>query len=452
MRYESVLLINFYYPESGYGERLLYPPIGLGYLSEYLELFNIQTIVLDMGTGKNMDLAEDFIYQYIEDFNPDMIAISLNSICFSRSIEIIGNVHDMYPKIPIVVGGPHASSKGSELLKKYDFLDYIIVREGEIALCKLCLGEKLENISGLCWKQNSIIHQNPDLPSKNISEFSFPRYKRFQLDLYGDPDAIGILTSRGCPYKCIFCQQSSLLGKNWRGRIPEDIVNEIRYWKEQGKKTIQIIDDNFGMNHQRVFKISKLIIQYGLNDMEYVIVGGLRIDQTNEKILIALEKMGVQVIPFGIESGSNRILKFMRKGINAEQADHLIRLATSMGFEVKLFFILGFPTETMEDVQMSFDLALKYPIASVRFFNLVPYADTPLMKWLEENNVHFNYEYDEYMNNFKRFQRIPIFEYQGRMSLNEKLKAYNLADKIVKIVEDRHKKANSTTTTNERKE
>jgi len=437
MRYESVLLINFYYPESGYGERLFYPPIGLGYLSEYLESFNIRTMVLDMGTGKNMDLAEDFIYQYIDDFNPDMIAISLNSICFLRSVEIIGNVHDIYPNIPIVVGGPHASSKGTKLLKKYDFFNYIIVREGEKALYSLCSGEKFKNISGLCWKKNSIIHQNPDLPSKKISEFPFPRYRRFQLELYGDPEAMGILTSRGCPYKCIFCQQSSLLGKNWRGRTPEDIVNEIRYWKEQGVKKIQIIDDNFAMNQQRVFKISELIVKYGLNDMEYVIVGGLRIDQTNEKVLIALKKMGVKIISFGIESGSNKILKFIRKGATSEQADRLIGLATSMGFDVKLFFILGFPTETMEDVQMSFDLALKHPIASVRFFNLVPYADTPLMKWLEENNVHFNYEYDEYMNNFKRFQRIPIFEHQGGMSLNEKLEALNLADEIVELVEDR---------------
>jgi len=147
--------------------------------------------------------------------------------------------------------------------------------------------------------------------------------------------------------------------------------------------------------------------------------------------------MGVKIISFGIESGSNKILKFIRKGATSEQADRLIGLATSMGFDVKLFFILGFPTETMEDVQMSFDLALKHPIASVRFFNLVPYADTPLMKWLEENNVHFNYEYDEYMNNFKRFQRIPIFEHQGGMSLNEKLEALNLADEIVELVEDR---------------
>ena len=439
MRYESVLFINFYYPESGYGERLLYPPIGLGYLSEYLESFNIRSRILDMGTGKNMDSAEDFISQYIDEFNPDLIAISLNSICFLRSIEIISNVHGLYPEIPIVVGGPNASSKNSELLKKYDFLDYVIVREGEKALYNLCSGKKLEDIAGLCWRQNSIVHQNPDIPSKNLSDYPFPKYKRFQLDLYGNPDAIGILTSRGCPYKCIFCQQSSLLGKNWRGREPEDIVEEIRHWKAQGKKVIHILDDNFGLNKQRALKISELIVEEGLNDIEYVIVGGLRIDQTNKEILLALKNMGVQVIPFGVESGSNKILKFIRKGITSEQSDSLISLATSMGFNVKLFFIIGFPTETMQDVQMSFDLALKYPIASARFFNLVPYADTPLMRWLEENKVHFYYEYDEYMNNFKRFQRIPIFESLKGMSLDEKLEALKLADEVVRIIEDRHK-------------
>jgi len=440
MKYASVFFMNFYYPESGYGDRLFFPPLGIGYLSEYLEMHGIQTSILDMGTGKNMSQAEDLMCQYIDEFNPEVIAISLNSICFPRSMSIIDNVYKNYPKIPIVVGGPHASSKGSELLKTYDFLDYVIVGEGEKPLYQLCIGEKLRNIPGLCWRQSSTIHENYDLPSKDLSEFPFPKYEKFQLTLYGNPDAIGILTSRGCPYKCIFCQQSSLLGKTWRGRTPEGIVDEIRYWKTQGKKTVHIIDDNFAMNRQRLLKISDLVVKDGLEDIEYVLVGGIRVNQVDEEILLALKRMGVKVIPLGVESGSDKILKFMRKGITSEQADIAINLSTSMGFDVKLFFIIGFPTETMEDVQMSFDLALKYPIASVRFFNLVPYPDTALMSWLEKNNGHFFYEFDEYMSNFKRFQRIPIFECSEGMNREEKLKAFEMADEVVRIIENNHKK------------
>lgn len=437
MRYSSVFLVNFYYSESGQGERLNYPPLGAGYLSEYLESKGIQTRVLDMGTGKKMDQAEDLISQNIEKFKPALLGISLNSMCFTRSIEIISNIHKKYPELPIAVGGPNASSKGVELLKKYNFLNYVIIREGEKPLAKLCLGEEFKKIPGLIWRQGSEFYSNPDMTTEDLSEFPFPKYKRFRLDSYAKPDSIGILTSRGCPYQCIFCQQSSLLGKKWRARTPESIVEEISYWKNQGKKVIYILDDNFALKKERVLKLSELVVERGLNDLEYIIVGGLRIDQTNRETLSALKQMGVTTIPFGVESGSDRILEFMKKGITAEMADKAIALAVGMGFKVKLFFIIGFPTETMEDVQKSFDLALKYPIADIRFFNLFPYQDTALMKWLEENRAHFFYQIDEYTSDYKRFQRIPIFEYQGGMNYQEKLKALNLADEVIRTIKNR---------------
>jgi len=439
MRYSSVFLVSFYYPESGVGERLNYPPLGVGYLSEYLESQGVQTRILDMGTGKKMDQAEDLMSQNIEKFKPTLLGISLNSICFQRSVEIISNIHKKYPELPIVVGGPDASSKGVELLKKYNFLDYVIVREGEKPLAKLCLGEKFKEIPGLSWGQGSAFYRNPDMPTEDLSEFPFPKYKRFQLDLYANHDGIGILTSRGCPYQCIFCQQSSLLGKRWRARTPESIVEEISYWKNQGKKAIYILDDNFALNKQRVLKLSELVAERGLNDLEYILVGGLRIDQANRETLLALKRMGVTTIPFGVESGSDRILKFIKKGIMAEMADKAIALAVGMGFKVKLFFIIGFPIETMEDVQKSFDLALKYSIADIRFFNLFPYPDTVLMKWLKENRAHFFYQSDEYMNDYKRFQRIPIFEHQSGMNYQEKLKALNLADEVIRTIKNRCK-------------
>lgn len=439
MRYSSVLLVNFYYPESGYGERLIYPPLGLGYLSEYLESKGIANQVLDMGTGKEMGQAEAFMSQEIERLKPALVGISLNSICFKRSMEILNAIRNKYPEIPIVVGGPDASSKGAELLRRYNFLDYVIIREGEKALAKLCLGEGFEKIPGLSWRRGETLYSNPDMTAEDLSEFPFPRYKKFQLDLYAGLDSIGILTSRGCPYQCIFCQQSALLGKKWRARTPASIVEEIGYWKDQGKKTIYILDDNFALNKQRVLELSNLVVERGLNDIEYTIVGGVRIDQVNEETLLALKRMGVKTIPFGAESGSDRVLKFMKKGITAEMTDKAIALAVSMGFNVKLFFIIGFPTETKEDVQKSFKLALKYPIASVRFFNLFPYPDTALMKWLEENRARFFYQSDEYMNNFKRFQRIPLFENASGMNYQEKLEALNSADRVAKTVEERHK-------------
>lgn len=438
MRYNSVFLLNFYYPESGQGAKLFYPPLGIGYLSEYLETRGVKTCVLDMGSGKDMSKAEDLMSQIIEQSKPELIGLSLNAINFKRSMEILSNIHKKYPDIPIIVGGPTASSKGTELLKNYDFLSYAVVREGEKPLHQLCAGEKLENIGGLCWRNGQDLRQNPDKPSDDLSEFPFPRYAKFDLDSYGNTNAIGILTSRACPYMCIFCQQSALLGKKWRSRTEEGVIEEISYWKGKGKKEIHILDDNFALDRKRVASLSRLIIENGLNDLRYVLVGGLRIDQANEEVLLSLKQMGVQRIAFGVESGSDKILKFIKKGITAKMADEAIALAVSMGFEVKLFFILGFPTETMEDIKQSFDLALKYPIAQARFFNLIPYTDTYLMDWLKKNNARFLYSEDEYMNDYERFQRIPIFDYLGGMNYEEKLEALKKADEVIKIIEDRN--------------
>jgi len=438
MRYKSVLLVNFYYPESGYGDRLNFPPLGIGYLSEYLTIHDIPNYVLDMGTGKNMDDAEELLQQNIREHEPNLIAISLNSICFFRSISIINTIHNKFPQIPIVVGGPHASSRGGELLKEHDSLKFVIVREGEKSLYQLCKGDDFENISSLCWKQDSVIHENKSSSSDTLSDFPYPKYDKYKLHLYEQPDTIGILTSRGCPYACAFCQQSSLLGKRWRGRNPDDVIDEVRYWKEQGKKKIHIIDDNFALDRHRLLQISRLVVRESLDGIEYVIVGGIRIDQTDEEILLALKQMGVKVIPFGVESGSDKILKFIKKGFTIEQANRVIGLATSMDFDVKLFFIIGLPIETVADVQTSFDLALKYPIYNARFFNFIPYPDTYLMNWLKENGAHFFYQSDEYMGDFKKFQRIPIFECPGiGMNREEKIKALEEADEIVKIIEER---------------
>lgn len=434
MKYPFVLLINFYYPESGYGERLLFPPLGLGYLSQYLEEKGVVVNILDMGTGNDMASAYTLVLAKIADVKPDLLGVSLNSICFPQSMEILSNIKKKHPEIPIVVGGPHASSKGTILLNDHVFLDFVIVREGEKPLSELCAGEPIDKIQGLCWRDADGTVSNPDKPSINLSEFPFPRYNKFALNAYGATDAIGILTSRGCPFNCGFCQQSSLLGKKWRGRPVDEIIRELRYWKNKGKKIIHIIDDNFAMNKERVLTLSRRIVEENLNDLNYVLVGGIRINQTDEEVLVSLKEMGVKVIPFGIESGSDRVLKFIKKGMTVSQANKTIDLATRMGFAVKLFFIIGLPTETWAEVQMSFALAQKYPVREVKFFNFIPYRDTPLMDWLEEQNAHFFYPYDEYMSDFKKFQRIPVCQSDEGMSLAEKTKALEKADKISEFI------------------
>lgn len=433
MRFNKVLLVNLYYKESGYGERLIFPPVGLGYISQYLEQENIIHEVIDTGTG----CGNEDVIKKIRGMEPDLIAISLNSICFPKSFELIRRIKEIFPLIAVVVGGPHVSSEQDAILKENGVIDFAIIKEGEIPLALLCKGEPLDRIPGLIWRdKDGKVNSNP-IKSAEINDLPYPRYERFDMFKKYTPGIMAIVTSRGCPFKCAFCQQSSLLGKMWRGRESQSIVEEIEFWYRRGFSSIHILDDNFGMDKKRLLFISDLVAKMRLKDLEIFLIGGLRIQNMTQEILLALKKMGVRNISFGVESGSDRILKFIGKGITVKDIDKVVKMAVEMGFLVRLFFIIGFPYEKMEDAKKSFDLALRHKVHAVRFFNLVPYEGTGIMKWIKENDAKLLYSYEEYMSNFKYYQRIPIFDTKEGMSLEEKKEALYMADEIARQIDGR---------------
>ncbi|MFA5337141.1 MAG: cobalamin-dependent protein, partial [Candidatus Omnitrophota bacterium] len=257
MRFNRALLINLYYKESGYGDRLNFPPVGLGYLSQYLERENIAHDVIDTGAGLN----EDDVFQKVKLFDPELLAFSLNSICFPRSLVLIAKLKKNFPNVAIVIGGPHASTKQAALLKENATIDFVIVKEGEIPLALLCKGEELGNIPGLIWRDKDKIIRSNGLKRLNINEFPYPLYRNFELSKNYNSGTIGIVTSRGCPFECAFCQQSSLLGKDWRSRTAASVIEEIEHWYNKGIASVHILDDNFGLDKKRIFEIADLLEQ-----------------------------------------------------------------------------------------------------------------------------------------------------------------------------------------------
>ncbi len=431
MRFKKVLLVHLYYKESGYGEKLNFPPAGLGYLAQYLEKENITYDVIDTGTG----YSHEDVLNKVSVFQPDVIAFSLTSICYPRSLDLLKKTKKIYPDIVIVVGGAHISTRRVAILSENEAIDFAIEKEGEIPLSLLCKGELPEHIPGLMWRdKNGKIKSNPPQLA-DINQFPYPKYECFDLLNRYKSGSISIVTSRGCPFKCAFCQQSSLLGKKWRGREAQDVVDEIEYWYNRGFTSIHILDDNFGLDKKRFFQISELLEKKKMNNLKLFLIGGLRIQNMTEDMLLELKKTGVSNLSFGVESGSDKILKFIEKGITVKDVDRVVKMAVDMGFLVRLFFIIGFPYEEMEDVKKTFELALRHRVYEVRFFNLMPYEETKIMSWIEENDAKLLYPYDEYMSDFKRFQRIPIIDAKEGMTLEEKKEALRMADEVVKQVE-----------------
>jgi radical SAM superfamily enzyme YgiQ (UPF0313 family) len=265
-----------------------------------------------------------------------------------------------------------------------------------------------------------------------LDDIAFPTFQNFQLNQYGS-NGIPILTARGCPFLCAFCQQSALLGKKWRGRSAKNVVDEIEYWTKNGVTEFNVMDDLFTFDKSRIHDIEKELKDRKVVGIRMNLIGGVRVKGTDEPLLLSLRNIGVEYLSFGIESGSDKVLKFIKKGMKIKDAHYAVDLATKLGFKVRLFFIIGFPFETLEDVEKSFEFALKYDIYDARFFNLIPYEDTRLMDWLRENDVSFQYQYDEYMNDFREFQSKPVFEInqQDAMTIEEKKYALQRSKEVI---------------------
>ena len=431
----SIVLVNVYYAESGYGERLLTPPLGIGYLSEYLYKNNVDHHVIDMGLG----YTKDQVLDKVKELNARAIGFSINSLCMDKTADLIKAAKEAVPTSHIILGGPHVSTIKEAIFTECPSVDYAIVGEGEESLLQVLRGDPPERIGGLLYRDDTgKVHSNQKRITEHIDTIHFPKFRNCKLDLYADT-SIPLLTSRGCPYKCIFCQQSSLLSKNWRGKSAEYFVEEIQYWLGKGHRQFQILDDNFAYDADRLESIEHLFSKNNISNITINIVGGIRVSAMTKEKLLLLKNIGVEFVSFGVESLSDKVLRFIRKGTSRRQIERIVRMSTEIGFKVRLFFIIGFPYETPESLEDIFTFIKKYPIYQVRFFNLVPYQGTALMEWITTHGTLL-YSYKEYMNNFRKYQDTPLFDAPFTMSIKEREEALQKARHIADSVHERFMK------------
>jgi radical SAM superfamily enzyme YgiQ (UPF0313 family) len=403
MRYKKILLVFPDYKGGHYGA--LRPPAGLGYIAETLKRDGIDYDVLDMAAGySTADLK-----QKIKSFKPDLVGISLMSLMYKRSYEIINIIKQADPSIHIIAGGPHISTLREKVLDDCPDLDYGAVLEGEQLILELCRGEELSSIKGLIYRDRENIVFTGERPFiDNLDDVPFPKYDKFPLSRYVTEE-IGIVSSRGCPYGCIYCPVKTVIGRKWRKRGAGNIVDEISYWHERGYRQFSILDDNFTFDQNRVIDFCKMIEDNDFQSIELNCNNGIRADRVNYEILKLMREAGFAYLAFGVEGGNDKILKNINKGETIESVETAIRDSLKLGYKVTLFFIVGSPGETMDDVNDSIKLALKYPVFDVRFYNLIPFPNSKLFDWVTEHN-YFTMTPDYYLNSLSHWDNKPVFE------------------------------------------
>lgn len=407
----KLYFINLHYSDS-YSKKITTPPLGAGYVLESLNKNHIDTRYYEFSL--NSDLSH--LINDIEQFSPSLIGFSFMSHFYKESYRMIDKIASL--NIPIVCGGVHVNSRGSKVLLETK-ATFLIKGEGEESLFQLIKNldniEKYPEIPGLIYLKNGKIHENPP-KIIDLAKVQYPKYRQFDLQSYSSSTRL-ILTSRGCPYLCTYCQQAALLSKKWRKRSSESILEELEYWATRRVTSFNFADDNLTLDQERIRELCRLIRKSKYKFR--IAASGVRIDNADYDTLKMMKDSGFFYLSYGIESGNDRVLKEIKKGITVSQIHKTLEISCRLGFDIKLYFIINNRTETYLDVQDSFKLARQYPISIARFTNLIPFPGTYDYDWIKKNG-EFLYHPNEYLNNLPEYVDKPLYNGPG-MTLEERI-------------------------------
>jgi len=404
-RYKKVLLVNP--PYRGSRVRVVFCA-GLGYIAEALETAGIEYDLIDMSPGLSFaDLATK-----IQSFQPDVLGISVMTYRYKDTYQLLATIKAHFPQLAIIVGGAHISLLREKVLQDCPAIDYGVVLEGEDSLVELCQGAP-EEVKGIFVRQaDGGIRFTGERPfQENLDSRPFPKYRKFDLAAAFNKElnALPIVSSRGCPFHCSYCPVQFAVGRCFRARSPQHILEEIRYWYQQGFRRFSFADDNFTLIRERVDQLCDAILASEMRDLLLSCDNGIRADRVDRELLAKMRRAGFYRIAFGVEAGTDKVLKRLHKNETIATITARIEEACSLGYEVDLFFLVGAPEETWEDLEASFRIALKYPIGVAYFYNIIPFPRTELFTWIEANGK-FLANPDDYLNDYPILDNQPLFE------------------------------------------
>jgi radical SAM superfamily enzyme YgiQ (UPF0313 family) len=332
------------------------------------------------------------------DFGAEVVGLSVMTPYASMLGPLTQGLRAALPEAFIVVGGPHVSAFQEGALAG-NIADAAVSGEGEYPLEQVIRarqeGADLTSIPGLLWRDaGGAITRNPGSTPliEEIDALPFPAYDLLDVSKYwalpGQAHLpprkyLSFFSSRGCPCRCIYCHQ--VFGKRFRAHSPERLVAELEhYTKVYGVTEIEFLDDIFNFDPKRVLDICDLIAKRNLK-LRINFPSGLRTDLLTEEVIDAMVGAGLYHSQFALESGSPRMQQFMGKHLDIDKFLRGVRWATDRGVFAHGTAMLGFPTETEEDMQATLDVACNSRLHTATFFTVIPFPNTELYAYVAKN-------------------------------------------------------------------
>jgi len=373
------------------------PHIGLAYLAANVDREKVDVRIYDCVT-QNMRL--DHLIAELSNFGPEVVGFNTSTFKINDAAKVAESVKETLKGTLTIAGGDHASAVPEETLKKFASFDLVVHGEGELTLNEV-LGRVSEQgpnavfsgIEGTCGRSDGGVWKEPPRAFiKDLDTLRFPAFDLMPIEKYFGVFTLFCLrrrtltlsTGRGCRFKCVFCNKT--IGDVYRARSAPSVIEEMsRDIEEFGAKEFYITDESLLSGRRHALELCEAILKKGLQEKASWVCFA-RVDETDPDMMKLMKKAGCHMVKFGVESGSDEILKNYNKGTTAEQAVRAFGYAAKAGLETHAHIVLGGPGETPETIELTINFALKLNPTTVTFGILTPYPGTELFNRVAEKH------------------------------------------------------------------
>lgn len=362
----------------------------------------------------------------------EFVGISIKSFTMLESIMVAKKVRELNPNARIVAGGPHIIVDGFNFMQENPIFDLAVIGEAELTFKELLSGKDFAQIAGVIYRENGELKQNPmQRWIADLDNLPFPTYDDFDSVNYDGKihpiDVWSLVTSRGCPYTCSYCNVPVVIGRKFRTRSGSNIMDELLYAKEKyGSKEFKILDDNFTLLMDRAKDICKLFIDENL-DMKWTCPNGIRADRLDEELCKLMREAGCYSMSIGVESGDPEVFDKIKKGERLVDVERGIKLAQAAGIKVHGFFIIGLVGSTYEADMRSVEFTKRLGI-SASWGILVPYPGTEVWEQVKaDKNTRMLRDWKDGFHIGARPK--PVFD-TAQYTAEERVRAYYKANML----------------------
>jgi anaerobic magnesium-protoporphyrin IX monomethyl ester cyclase len=322
---------------------------------------------------------------------PDLVGFSATTSAFLDACALAREVKARRPEIVTVCGGVHASALGAELLTRFPELDFLCLGEGEQTLAELAAGAAPASIQGLVWRDGEAVVSNPprdhlaDLDSLPFPAYhrlaGFPRGYNLPLFSYIRRPGATMVTSRGCPFQCSYCDRS-VFRRSYRTHSAAYIYDHLRHLRRRfGVRHVNIYDDLFTAHRERIFTLGGLLVDRPLGLQFNCAV---RVGQADTELLRLLKRAGCLQVSLGIESGDDDLLAAHKPGVGLEAARDTVRRIQACGLRAKGLFMMGLPGETAASIRRTSDFVIALGLDDMNMTKFTPFPGAPVWRGIRE--------------------------------------------------------------------